>query len=259
MEEPLPSDPYSRPSSTGYVKTPSSGGHSLSSLYEPLTFEEMYNSPKAKPMYSSGMMSLYKPGQGPPGAYSLAYGPPVEYHMPSNKGPYTTSSSPYSPSGGPSLHPKYKGPYRTVITGPSGYASPALHGYGYGKPRGSPHGNLLASSAISLASDMLSSYKTRGGGWAHSPPMMPMSPYYQYKYSTISHANIYKHPFEYENGNSEKYYGKMVVVQPGPRFPPKPMRRPRKRLPKLLRPRIRLPPLKMMNPFSFLKNMRIRL
>lgn len=203
-----------------------SGGHSLSSLYEPLTFDDLYNSPKAtymshppKSPFSSPVKpyghSPPPPPPPPPSAY-MSYGPHVEYSMPP-KTLFSTSGSPYG-SGGPLGGPKYKGPYRTVNTGPSGFAS---YGYAssYGKPHytgyttssssGHPHGNLLASSSSptdNLLSDMYTWYKTRGSGYAQMPPMMKMTPYYKYKYSTISHSNGHMHPFEYENGTSEMFY-----------------------------------------------------
>ncbi|CAL8133251.1 unnamed protein product [Orchesella dallaii] len=63
-------------------------------------------------------------------------------------------------------------------------------------------GNLLSN----CSPEILPWYKTRGGSWARQPQIIPMARYYKYKYSTISHSNIDMHPFEYENGPSEKSY-----------------------------------------------------
>lgn len=221
--------PPPHPSPTYATSSQIAGGHSLSSLYEPLSmpFEDMYSTPKAKPMYSSGPMTYGRPSYGssppPPSTYGLSFGPPVEYGMPP-KG-YSTSSSPYgSPIGG---GPKYKGPYRTVNTGPSAYASAHYPGYGYGKPH-HLHGNILASSS-NILSDMLNWYQTRGNGWAKHPPMMKMTPYFKYKYSTISHSNL-NMPYDgYENGPSEKYYGQVVLENYNRPRPSKKYRRRRPR------------------------------
>ncbi|ODM95634.1 hypothetical protein Ocin01_11040 [Orchesella cincta] len=199
------SDPYSRPSIKSYPSTsrPSSNhiGHSLSSLYEPLTYDDVYSHTPKSSSYGASLANLYAPGggishskpsYGPPSAYTMSYGAPVEYHMasPPPTG-HVSSSGPYSSPSLPTSS-KYKGPYRLVSTGPSGY--------GYGKSHSA--GNLFSN----YLSDMFSWYKTRGGGWARRPPMMQMKPYYKYKYSTISNSNIHKHPFELENGPSEKHY-----------------------------------------------------